>query len=71
MLIHVKVNTSAKNPSIKLIDGIYVAKLKVVREKGKANEKLIGMLADYFNVSKSQVEIIHGEFSSIKVVRIG
>lgn len=70
MIIQVKVNTSAKSPSIRFIQGVYEVKLKAVREKGKANEKIIETLASYFNISKSQVEILRGKSSTIKTIKI-
>jgi uncharacterized protein len=38
---------------------------------GKANEMLINMLAEYFNVSKSSIEIVGGKSAKIKIVDIG
>ena len=37
---------------------------------GQANQELIGLLAEYYNVSKSQIEIIKGRTSRNKVIRI-
>jgi len=37
---------------------------------GQANQELIGLLAEYYNVSKDQVEIIKGRTSRNKVIRI-
>lgn len=37
---------------------------------GKANEAVIGLLAKYFNVKKSRIEIVKGEKSRNKVVII-
>ena len=45
-------------------------KVTVVPEKGKANEKVVKLLADYFNTSKSNVIIISGQSSSVKVFEI-
>lgn len=39
-------------------------------EQGKANKKMIGLLAEYFKVSKSQIRIIKGEVSRNKIVEI-
>jgi len=69
MIINVKVNTSSL-PSISYADGIYIVKCKAVRKKGKANQKVIKMLADYFNVAPSHITILKGVLSSIKEIQI-
>lgn len=45
-------------------------RLKAVPEKGKANEELIRVLAEYFNIPKSQITIIRGGKSRIKQVQL-
>lgn len=71
MLINCHVITSAKTEEIeKLPDGSYKIRFNVAPEKGKANKKLVEMLADYFNVAKSNVRIIRGETSKNKVIYI-
>jgi uncharacterized protein (TIGR00251 family) len=47
-------------------------KIKVtdVPEKGKANSKVIQLLADYFGVAKSSVQIIRGLTISEKTIKI-
>lgn len=40
-------------------------------EKGKANEKIKEMLADFLGVSKPEVEIKKGLTGPIKIVEIG
>lgn len=70
MQINIKVITKAKENKIKQEkDGLKVY-LTVVPEKGKANELLIKVLADYFKVSKSLVKIIKGEKSKDKTIKI-
>jgi len=39
-------------------------------EDGKANKKVIELLAEYFKVPKSQVRIIKGEISRNKIIEI-
>ncbi len=51
-------------------DGVLKVKLRAVPEKGRANEELIAVLAEHFNVPKSSVELISGETSRRKRVRI-
>jgi uncharacterized protein len=37
---------------------------------GKANEKLIEFLSEYFKVKKSQVKILRGEKNNIKIISV-
>lgn len=39
-------------------------------EDGKANKKVIELLAEYFKVPKSQIRIVKGEISRNKIVEI-
>jgi uncharacterized protein (TIGR00251 family) len=51
-------------------DGWMKVKLGAVPEKGKANEELVELLAAFFSVRKEQVEIVSGEASQRKRLRI-
>lgn len=63
---------SSKNQVIgELADGTLKIKLMAAPVDGKANEELVKLLADYFQVSKNRVEIIRGLKSKNKVVQIG
>lgn len=44
-------------------------RLKAVPEKGEANEELIRVLADYFDIPKSQITIIRGHKSRTKTLQ--
>jgi uncharacterized protein (TIGR00251 family) len=70
VIIKVKVNTNSKTQSIEKNGDLYIVKFKATREKGKANEKLIKILAEYFAVASRDVSIIHGNTSTIKTVQI-
>jgi len=71
MLINVKVNTnSSKREVIKINESSYIIKFKTAREKGKANEKLIEILSEYFRIPKSRIQIIKGLTSSRKVIEL-
>lgn len=50
-------------------DGLLV-QLKAAPEDGKANAALVCVLADHFGVRKSQVRIVSGQTSRIKLVEI-
>lgn len=67
MQILAKVITNAKQNSVeKLSDNSYKIKTTAKPEKGKANTKIIEILADYFQTSKSNILLIKGEKSSNK-----
>jgi uncharacterized protein len=51
-------------------DGSLKVKLRAVPEKGQANEELLAVLAEHFKVPKSNVELLSGETSRRKRVRI-
>jgi hypothetical protein len=51
-------------------DGALKVKLCAIPEKGRANEELIAVLADYFKVPRGNVELLSGEASRRKRVRI-
>jgi len=71
IIIKVKiVPGSSKNKII----GIYNDSLKITITappvEGKANKKCIAYLAKYFNVAKSKIEIISGQTSKNKFIKI-
>ena len=72
LTIHVKVIPRASKSELVgvLEDGSLKVKLAAVPEKGKANEELRQVLARAFGVSRNQVEIITGETSPRKLVRV-
>ena len=72
MRIYVKVTPrSGKNEVIKISEGEYKVKVTAPPEKGKANEAVIKVLADYFDVPKSLVNIIGGRTARTKMIDIG
>jgi len=71
MKIEVKVKTKAKENKVeKIADGKYLATTTAAPERGKANEKILEMLAEKFKTAKSNLRITHGEKSKSKVVEI-
>jgi uncharacterized protein len=53
-----------------LEDGSLKVRLAAVPEKGKANEELKELLSRAFGVTRKQVEIIAGDASQRKLVRV-
>lgn len=49
---------------------LYKVYVTVAPEQGKANKKMIELLAEYFDVAKSQIRIVKGETSRNKIVEI-
>jgi uncharacterized protein len=69
---HVKVVPRASKSELAgfLEDGSLKVKLAAVPENGKANEELRQVLSQAFGVPRNQVEIIAGEKSPRKLVRV-
>jgi uncharacterized protein len=71
MRIYVKVSPrSSKNEVIKTAEGEYKVKITAPPVGGAANEMLVKVLAEYFAVSRSLVQIVGGKTAKIKIVDI-
>jgi uncharacterized protein (TIGR00251 family) len=71
MRIYIKVSPrSSKNEVIKISEGEYKVKLTATPVDNKANDMLIRILADYFNLPKSSLKIIGGKTAKIKIIEI-
>lgn len=70
MKLNVKVIANSSKNSIETVSNGFRIHLKEKAIKGKANKALIELLAEYFNVKKSKVEIKKGLTSSNKIVEI-
>ena len=53
-----------------MADGALKVKVAAVPEKGKANDELCAVLARHFNVAPRDVEVISGQTSTRKRVRV-
>ncbi len=72
MIISLRVKTNArKNEVRQLTDESFEVSVTAPPVDGKANEKVIELLAEYFDVPKRSVEIIRGLSSKQKIVHIG
>lgn len=68
-LIQVKVKPNSKQQNITLEpDGSLTVQLKSSPVDGKANQELIALLAQHFQVPKSQINIKLGHTSKIKLI---
>lgn len=71
MKIIIKAKPGAKQNSIEKIDEHnYIVHVTAPPKDGKANAAIIKLLADYFDVSQSLVEIISGHMARVKVVEV-
>ncbi|MBU0545683.1 DUF167 domain-containing protein [Patescibacteria group bacterium] len=72
MLINLRVlPRSSKNEVVgKMADGTIKVKLTTAPVDNKANESLVGLLSEYFDVPKGKIKIARGLTSKNKVVEI-
>lgn len=71
MKIRIKVKPNSREQKVEVLpDGSFKIQVKSIAEKGKANEEIIKILADYFDTPKSNIRIILGQGSSNKLVEI-
>lgn len=69
MLIKVRVTPNAKVTSVtKILENEYEVKVDQRAEEGKANKRLIEILAEYFGIKKSQLSIVSGSKSRNKLI---
>lgn len=66
----VKVTPKAKRNSLVEKDDRFVAHVTAAPEKGKANEAVVELLAERFDVPKSAIALVSGETSRVKKFRI-
>ena len=70
MILKVRVLPNSKEESIEEREGVYKIKVREKAIGGKANAAMIELIAERFNVKKSEISIIKGGKSRDKVVRI-
>jgi uncharacterized protein (TIGR00251 family) len=72
MRIYVRViPRSGKDEVVKISDAEYKVKVTAPPEKGKANEKVVELLAYHLAVPKSSMKIIAGKTARIKIIDVG
>ncbi|HBI26052.1 TPA: hypothetical protein DDX30_04680 [Candidatus Wolfebacteria bacterium] len=72
MKIYITVKTNAKEQGVeKISETEYKVSVKATPIQGKANIAVVNALAEYFNVTKSEVSITGGYFGKKKIVEIG
>ena len=70
--LKIKVHPGAKRTAVKekMSDGTIKIEIAVAPEKGKANDELIGFLADLFDINKKNVTIVSGNKGRIKIISL-
>ena len=70
-IIKVKVNAGSKTEKIEEISpDIYKVRVAQPPEKGKANQRVLELVAEYFNVPISRVCLISGNTYKEKVISV-
>lgn len=71
VILKVKVSPGAKRNQIKGVDaGVLKVAVTAPPEKGKANEAVVELLADYFGRPRREVSILRGHTSRSKTVML-
>ncbi len=71
MRIKVKAKPKAKKEGVKkLSEELFEVRVNAPPERGKANERIRELLAEYFKVPKSKVKLLRGETSREKVFEV-
>lgn len=71
MKISIKAKPNSREEKVEQItEAEFIVSVKEPPVQGRANEAIIRILADYFNVSKSQVRIVSGWTSRQKVIEV-
>ena len=71
MIIRVKVKAQTKtNQVLKISEEEFIVKTTAPALENKANTKLIDLIADYFQVKKSAVQLIKGVKSRLKTIEV-
>lgn len=69
--ITVTVKPNSKKIGVeKRSDTHYLVRVNKPPVDGKANEAVIDLLADFFQIAKSKITIVRGEKSKIKVIEL-
>ena len=71
MKIFVKVKSRAKAEKVEKIDDVnFKVQVKQPPEKGRANAAVIRLLAGYFDANQSNIRIVSGSSSKLKIIEI-
>jgi len=72
MKVFVRARTRAKEEGVVKVDNShFVVSVKEPPVEGKANDAIIDLLSEYFQVTKAKIKIVKGLKGKNKVVEIG
>ncbi len=71
MKISVSVKPNSKKEMVeKQEDGTYLVRVNAVPEDGKANKRVIELLAEHFNCAKSNIRLVAGSKAKKKIFQV-
>ena len=70
MKIHVKVKPNSRTEEVSQESDSFIVKVKEPPREGKANQAVIKLLAEHFDVPQSQVRILSGFKGRNKVIEV-
>jgi len=70
MKIQVKVKPNSRTKEVSREGDSFIVKIKEPPKEGKANQAVIKLLAEHFDVPQSQVRILSGFRSKNKVIEV-
>ena len=71
MKISVAVKPNSKQESVtQLEDGSFLVRANAVPADGKANKRVIELLAEHFGKPKSSISLVHGQAGKKKIFEI-
>lgn len=72
MKVSVLVKPNSKKEGVtESAGGVLIVRVNAPPIDGKANDRVIAILAKHFKVSKSSVELVHGAAGKKKIFKIG
>ncbi|TSC78570.1 MAG: hypothetical protein G01um101429_746 [Parcubacteria group bacterium Gr01-1014_29] len=66
----VTIKPNSSRAGVEENNGVLEVRVHAAPSDGKANEEMIELLADYFEVAKSAIELVQGHTSRKKIVEI-
>lgn len=70
ILLNVKVKPNAKKNEVIKKEDVYIVYVTASPVDGKANEKMLELLSEFFNEPKSKFKILHGLTSKNKIIEL-
>ncbi|MDP3901775.1 MAG: DUF167 domain-containing protein [bacterium] len=70
MRYQIRVTPNAKQPSVKQGEEMLIVKVDAPPRDGRANQRLLEILADHFKTSVGNIKIVYGHLSRYKIIEI-